>query len=115
MNFIQKDIRWLTTDMKTSFIFKDINPRTVFWGPFGPRRPKTRYIFLIGQAYLLLITKYVTYSWIGSPYEHWGPNGPQKTVNVSNFENGSRVNATHLSHFGQVFRSNPDRLQTDRK
>ena len=31
------------------------NPRTVFWGPFGPRRPKTRYIFVIGQAYLLLI------------------------------------------------------------
>ena len=29
-----------------------INPRTVFWGPFGPRSTKTRYIFVIGQAYL---------------------------------------------------------------
>ncbi len=25
-------------------------------------------------------------------YEHWGPNGPQKTGNVSNFGNGSGVN-----------------------
>ena len=25
------------------------------------------------------------------PYEHWGPNGPQKTGNISNFGNGSRV------------------------
>ena len=34
------------------------------------------------------------YSWIGSPYEHWGPNRPKKTGNVSNFENGSRVKDT---------------------
>ncbi len=29
---------------------------------------------------------------MGSPYEQWGPIGLQKMGNVSNFENGSRVN-----------------------
>ncbi len=36
----------------------------------------------------------------GGPYEQWGPNGPQKTGNVSNFENGSRANyKTHNKNF----------------
>ena len=53
----------------------------------------------MGQAYLLLIFVILyhagfTYSWVGSPYEHWGPNGPQKTGKVSNFGNGSRVKKT---------------------
>ena len=32
-----------------------INPRTAFWGPFGPQTMLTVDIFVIGLIYLLLI------------------------------------------------------------
>ena len=73
-----------------------LNPRTVFWGPFGPRRTKTRYIFVIGQAYLPLIfdiSCQISYIFMDQKSE-WalGSKRIPITGNVSNFGNGSRVN-----------------------
>ena len=41
-------------DPSSIFQFIIINPRTAFWGPFGPQTTLTGDIFVIGLIYLLL-------------------------------------------------------------